>query len=120
MSGCTNCSGDCEYCGGCAGQLTLNEGELNLMRKLAQFSFLPVARRADSVTPIYCGDEDYTPAEYSLILQCLEKKMLISIDLDAPLKGFTGYGNYPIRGSIALTARGQEVLDVLDIQGFSD
>ena len=119
MSGCGNCSGNCQSCGKCGGALVLNEGELRLLQQLGQIPFLPVARRADSVTPIYLGDE-YSAEEYSLILQCLEKKLLISIDFDTPLKGFddAAYGAYPIRGSFALTAKGQQVLELLDIQGI--
>ena len=118
MSGCGNCSGDCHNCTGC-GALTLNEGELQVLQLLGQIPFLPVARRTDDITPIYLGD-DYTAAEYSLILQCLEKKQLISIDFYAPLKGcdISAYAAYPIRGSFALTARGQQVLELLDIQGI--
>jgi hypothetical protein len=45
---------------------------------------------------------------------------LISIDYDLPLKGATGktYETYPIRGSFALTARGQRVLELLEMQGI--
>lgn len=89
------------------------------MKQLAQCPFLPVARSADDVTPIYPEGKEYSQREYSLILQCLEKKQLISIDFDAPLKGCDDavYGNFPIRGSIALTATGQQILELLDIQG---
>ena len=119
MSGCGNCSGSCESCTGCHGALVLNEGEIRMLQKLGQIPFLPVARKADSMEPVYLEDGDCTVEEYSLILQCLEKKGLISIDYDAPLKGFRSeaYAGYPIRGSFALTARGQQILDVLDIQG---
>ena len=34
-----------------------------------------------------------------------------------PLKGFNGYGSFPLRGSAALTLQGQQVLDALSIQG---
>lgn len=119
MSGCGSCSGDCQSCGRCGGSYVLNEGELHLLRQLAQFPFLPVARSADDVMPIYPEGTEYSQREYSLILQCLEKKQLISIDFDLPLKGCSdaAYGHYPIRGSIALTATGQQILELLDIQG---
>ena len=76
-----------------------------------------MARRADDLTPIYCGEGDLTAKEYSIILQCLEKKNLITIDYDMPLKGFDGYGSFPLRGSAALTLQGQQVLDAVAIQG---
>ena len=119
MGGCGNCGGDCNSCSGCGGGLTLNEGELQLLQLLGQVAFLPVARKMGEDRPIYCGDAGLTPEEYSLILQCLEKKGLISIDYSLPLKGFAGYGDYPLKGSIGLTAKGQQVLDILDIQGLS-
>lgn len=120
MGGCGNCRGDCSQCGGCGASLTLNEGELGLLQKLGQYAFLPVARRADSTEPVLCSDTDLSGEEYSLILQCLEKKGLVSIDYDAPLKGFDGYGSYPVRGSAGLTARGQNILEILEIQGISE
>ncbi len=118
MSGCK----DCGSCGNCRGELFLNEGEAGLLRKLGQIPFLPVARKADSMDPVYLEDRDCTTEEYSLILQCLEKKGLISIDYDTPLKGFNDevYRIYPIRGSFALTARGQQVLELLEIQGLEE
>ena len=50
----------------------------------------------------------------------LEKKGLISLDYDKPLKGFDepAYAGYPIRGSLALTERGQKVLELLEYQGY--
>ena len=91
-----------------------------MLHKLAQIPFLPVARCMDSTDPIYLEDRDYTPEEYSLILQSLEKKGLISLDFDIPLKGFhsEAYNGYPILGSFALSARGQHVLQLLELQGI--
>jgi hypothetical protein len=45
---------------------------------------------------------------------------LISIDYDMPLKGAYGdaYLPYPVRGSFALTAKGQEVAEILELQGI--
>ena len=57
----------------------------------------------------------------SLLLQCLEKKGLISLDFDKPLRGFdeSAYAAYPIRGSMALTERGQKVLELMEYQGLT-
>ena len=75
------------------------------------------------VAYVWAGEEDAdkTPEEYSLILQCLEKKGLISLDFDKPLRGFdeSAYAAYPIRGSLALTQRGQTVLELLEYQGIT-
>lgn len=93
-----------------------------MLLTLAQFPFLPIARKIDDVTPIYLEDDAHTVEDYALILQCLEKKGLISLDFDLPLKNAdTGaYAAYPIVGSMALTMRGQQVLDLLDLQGAQE
>jgi hypothetical protein len=114
-----NCNGNCGGCTGCAKQLSLTEGELHILKSLGQIPFLPVARKADDMTPIYLEDHEYSQADYSLILQVLEKKNLISIDYD-PLPGadMSAYKGYPVHGSMALTARGQTVVELLDLQGI--
>lgn len=115
--GCENCSGGCA---GCGKTLELTNGEVEVLAALGQFSFLPVARKADDMTPVYLEEQNYTPQEYSLILQCLEKKALISIDYSKPLTGadMSAYTGYPVHGSMALTERGQMVLDLLEKQGI--
>ena len=54
------------------------------------------------------------------VLEVLEKKSLISIDYRSPLKGCKDgwYLSCPVQGSLALTARGQQVLDLIDYQGI--
>lgn len=122
MSKCGNCGGDCGHCTGCGAALTLTETELSLLQVFSQLPFAPVARRADSMEPAFFGETDLPVGECGLALQCLEKKDLISIDYDAPLKGFSdpSYDSCPVRGSAALTARGQQVLELLEIQGISE
>ena len=117
-----SCNGNCENCGGCAGELVLSQPELDLLNDLAANAFLPVARAAADPKPVYLEDEKQTPEMYSLILQCLEKKGLIRIDFEQPLRGadMSAYKKYPIHGSFGLTARGQNVLDILDKQGMKE
>ena len=115
--GCENCSGGC---GGCARELTLTEGEVEILQALSQIPFLPISRKIDDATPIYLEDQKRTIEEYSLILQLLEKKNLITLDFDQPLKNHVPCPDYPIHGSMALTARGQSVLDLLELQGIDD
>ena len=117
-----NCNGNCGGCTGCAKQLTLTEGEISILQKLGQIPFLPIARKADDMIPVYLEDTDYSGEEYSLILQVLEKKDLISLDYRAALSGadMSAYKGYPVHGSMALTARGQTVVDLLDTQGIDD
>ena len=90
-----------------------------MLRQLGQIPFLPVARSASSVDPVYLEEGELSPEKSSLALRCLEKRGLISIDFDQPLKGAYGeaYDAYPIKGSIALTILGQQALDLLEVQG---
>lgn len=112
------CSGNCGTCSGCGRELVLTEKEIEFLRELGEVAFLPVARSMGDLTPVYleAGDRE----EMSLLLQCLEKKGLISLDYDKPLKGFdeSAYKAFPIRGSMALTERGQIVLEMMDYQGI--
>ena len=113
-----NCCGNCGSCAGCARELVLTGKEIDFLKKLGQIPFLPVARNMGDLTPVYLEDGDRE--EMSLILQCLEKKGLISLDFDKPLRGFdeSAYASYPIRGSMALTERGQKVLEMMEYQGI--
>ena len=109
----------CSSCGGCGRDLTLTEGEIRVLEELAQIPFLPVYRKPDSELPIYLESQDASLEEYGLILQCLEKKRLITLDYDKPLKN-AAPAPYPIQGSMALTARGQMVIELLERQGVEN
>ena len=113
-----NCTGNCGNCSGCARELTLTQGELDFLNLLAQVPFLPVGRTMGDLTPIYREDPEKAE-ENSLILQCLEKKGLISLDYDKPMANVCDdwYTACPIPGSMALTQRGQQVLELLEYQG---
>ena len=99
--------------------MELSRGEIEMLLTLGQIPFLPVARKMGEDIPVYLEDDRCTQEEYSLILQCLEKRGLICIDYTQPLKGFddSAYAAYPVRGSFALTERGQRVLELLELQG---
>ena len=109
----------CDHCGKA---LSLTREEITVLHKFAQTPFISAARKIDDATPIYLEDSDYTPEEYGIILTLLERKGLIRIDFDIPLKNAdTGiYEAYPMVGSMALTARGQQVLDLLELQGAQE
>ena len=127
MSACNGCGGSCGTCGGCGGcggcsggnALELSEGEIRMLKTLSQIPFLPVARKMGDDIPVYLEDGVYTQEEYTLILQCLEKRGLIDLDYSAPLKGFdmSAYGDYPIKGSFGLTARGLVAVELLEYLG---
>lgn len=118
MSTCHSCGG-CSSCSGCAKELILTPAEAALLTELAQVAFLPVARKADDMTPVYLEDAGNTPEQYSLIIACLEHKGLIDLDYRQPLSGFDygAYDGFPVRGSMALTARGQSVAELMELQG---
>ena len=115
-----SCKGNCGSCSGCAKVLELTEGEIHILLELGQFAFLPIARRADDMVPVYLEDDCYSREAYSLILQVLEQKNLVSLDYDRPLPhaDWQAYGAYPVKGSMALTARGQTVVEMLEISGI--
>lgn len=122
MHECGNCSGNCSGCSGCSGcggSLSMTQEELTVLHLFAQIPFLPVARRLDSTEPVFLEEQAFSVQEYGRILQHLEAKRLIRIDYDQPLPGadMSAYSDYPIHGSMALTARGQRVLELMDIQG---
>jgi len=119
MEHCDHCGG-CEKCAGCDRSLLLTEPELALLRCFAQLPFLPVARKSGDEEPVYLEDGD--PLAAAPVIKCLEKKGLIDIDYHLPLQGFDyrAYSAYPLQGSMALTLRGQEVLDAVELQGFSE
>ena len=113
------CNGNCGSCGGCAKELVITPWEIEMLKKLGQIPFLPVARKMGDFEPVYLEDQDHSVAEYSLILQTLEKKGLISLDFSMKIKGFddSAYAAYPIRGSFGLTARGQVAAELLEYLG---
>lgn len=119
---CGGCGGNCGGCTGCSASMELTAGEMGILQALGQYSFLPVARRREDMVPVYLEDSALSREEYSLILQCLEKRGLIDISYDAPLKGadMSAYVGYPIHGSMGLTQRGQQVLELLEMQGIEE
>ena len=124
MSGCDNCSGctgcpSAGGCSGCGGTLTLTVMERDFLMELAQTPFLPVARKEE--TPVYLEAGEENREAFAALLLSMERKGLVSLDYDIPMNQYpAGYEAYPIRGSISLTNRGQQVLELLDIQGASD
>ena len=115
-----SCHGNCSGCSGCAKELELTQPEIDMLCALGQIPFLPVARRKEDFIPIYLEDTAYPPETYSLVLQVLERKNLISLDYGTPLPGadMAAYKAYPVHGSFALTQRGQAVLEKLEIEGI--
>lgn len=118
-SSCGGCGGSCGGCGGCAKSLSLTQEEVVFLQRLGQIPFLPVGRKTEDMRPIYLEEGEDKGDFYSLLLQCLEKKNLVSLDYDLPLRGYKAqwYAACPVKGSLALTQRGQQVLELLEYQG---
>lgn len=119
-SGCGGC-GSCGGCRGCGGVLELTAEELDLLGRFAQLPFLPVARRPDSEAPV-CLEEGRQGAEWAPAITGLERRGLIDIDYHLPLSNFDygAYKDYALQGSMALTARGQRIVEQLEIQGIEE
>ena len=123
MSNCNSCGGcshsTCSSCGH-ASELVITRPELDFLMELAQTPFLPVARKMGDLNPVYLEKGEEAAEQMCLVLQCLEKKGLISLDYSKPLRMFddSAYAAYPIRGSMALTERGQKVLELVELQGI--
>lgn len=115
------CGGSCGgSCGGCGGELELTQAEVDLLHLFAQIPFLPVARRHGSEHPVFL-DDSVGPAELlGPAVAALAQKRLIRLDYDLPLTNYD-YSDYEPcsrKGSMALTARGQTVIELLEIQGI--
>ena len=117
-----NCNRNCASCSGCARELVLTEKEVEFLRELGCVAFLPVARKMGDLTPVYLEAGEEKTEEFGNLLQVMEKKGLISLDYDMPLRGFddSAYAAYTIRVSMALTERGQKVLQMLEYQGANE
>ncbi len=115
MSGCKNCCGNC---GGC-GDMVLSEIEIELLHTLGQLAFLPLGQNANG-EPLYLEEQAHSAEEYTNALLCLEKRALVSLDYNAELKNqdYSRYGR--VHGSFALTERGQNIVELLDIQGITE
>ena len=117
--GCENCGGGC---GGCGQELLLTEAELALLRRLGEIPFLPAAAGLDMKTPAYLEERDRPREEYAAAILGLAGKGLVRLDYGVPLEGFdyAAYRDYPLHGSMALTGRGQDVLEQIEILGIEE
>ena len=117
---CSACGSGCSSgCGGCQPDQTLylTAEECDLLRGLGQIPFAPLARRPDGETPVALVGTHPSDA-----ILALRGKGLVSLDWDLPLTDFdySQFPGYQVYGSMALTARGQQALELLEIQGISE
>ena len=109
-------------CGVCHIRLELSRNEVDLLRQLAQIPFLPVGRKINLDAPVYLElGEAYAP-DYGAAIISLYQKRLITLDYDRPLLNFDyrAYEQCEQRGSLALTAAGQQLVESLEIQGIEE
>lgn len=107
-------------CGGCGGELELTQTEIDLLHLFAQIPFLPVVRKDGSEYPVFLDDGIGTAQTLGPAITALDQKRLIQPDYDQPLQDYD-YSDYEPcsqKGSMALTARGQAVVELLEIQGI--
>ena len=94
--------------------------EADLLRLFAQIPFLPVVRQSGCEYPVFL-DAAIGPVEaLGPAVIALSQKQLIQLDYDLPLLNYD-YSEYEpccCKGSMALTARGQAVVELLEIQGI--
>ena len=109
-----SCSKNCGSC--CRGPMELSETEVRLLALLGQVAFLPLARKPEDEYPVCMELTGSDPVQTGLALACLEKRGLVDISYDGPLKGadMSAYTGYTVRGSAGLTQRGQEAADAAE------
>ena len=114
------CGGSCGGCGSHGGALELTQAEIDLLQLLAQTPFLPVVRQYGAEHPILLDDSVGSAEDLGTAATALYQKRLIELDYDLPLLNFdyAGYEESWHKGSVALTYRGQEVVELLEIQGI--
>ena len=100
---------------GCCGTVYLTEKESELLSLFAEYSFLPVGQRDEDAYPRILGED----AEEGNALLMLKLKGLVDIDYDRPLSGFdyAPFTEYYRLGSAALTKKGQDVIETIEIVG---
>ena len=107
-------------CGGCSGELALTQTEVDLLHLFAQIPFLPVVRRYGFEHPVFFDDSIGTVEALEAAITALHQKRLIQLDYNLPLLNFD-YSDYELcshKGSMALTSKGQTVVELLEIQGI--
>lgn len=117
---CDQCSG-CGSCGGVSGAaIYLTPEEIEMLRLFTQTPFLPAAAKSGPDGPIFLEEAAIPLQDRRSALRGLAKKGLIRVDYDIPLLNFDygAYTDYPLHGSMALTARGQTVTELMEIQGI--
>ncbi len=105
-----------ERCCGCGNTVYLTEKECRILSLFAEFSFLAVGLKKEGAFPMLLSEKDDGGKE----LFMLKMKGLVDIDYDQPLVGFdyAPFSTFARLGSAALTEKGMDVLDAIDVVGI--
>lgn len=107
--------GGCGTC--CRGVLKLDKTEADLLRKLSQLAFLPLAFTPEK-QPVFYDQSLAPPEALSEAIAALLQKGLITADDRLLLNyAYEEYAGFAHRGSMALTTAGQDLAELLDING---
>lgn len=117
---CAGCGG-CTQCGGCSGcgSIALTQSQLDVLARFAVMPFYPAGYMLPDDAPVCL---DFCTPEEMQALQSLIAQRLISSDPYETVAGadLSGYRSFQLHGSVALTRRGQQVIEQLDMQGLDD
>ena len=116
------CGGSCGG-GGCGQTVYITKEELKLLREFSQLPFLPVALSMGKGTPVYLREGETQPSEeVTTAIQMLQQKGWIRVDYSIPLQNYdyAAYSGYLQKGSMALTAKGIDLLEQLEITGIEE
>ena len=114
---CGKCCGG--SCGGC-GTIELTQAEIGLLLRFAVLPFFPVVSSSSGGKAVLAEPGASDNAELSDCIVTLASKGLIQLDCDIPLSNYdySGFEEYPVRGSMALTFLGQAAIDQLYGMGY--
>ena len=114
---CGKCCGG--SCGGC-GAIELTQEEIALLLRFAVLPFLPVVSTSFGSKAVLAEPGGSDNAELSECIASLASKRLIRLDCDIPLSNYdySGFDEYPVHGSMALTILGQTAIDRLYGMGY--
>ena len=121
-SACGGCGqgGGCNGCGGCGhgGVLTLTHVQLNVLARFAVMPFYPAGYQLPHDDPTCL---DFSMEEQDA-LRALVAMGLLSSDPFEPISGadLSAYAGFRLHGSVALTKRGQQVVELMDVQGIDE
>ena len=114
---CRKCCNACRCGVCCPRRVAVSEREAVLLDRLAVLPFLPLVRHPETGAAVILDAEMDTKADM-VAMESLRRKGLVRMDEERPVfrADYSGYEGW-IRGSVSLTAAGQDLLDILEYGG---